>query len=191
LQNTPVAERKGPQVVPGKPSVVKRGDDHHPAVLSVRLPVFQVVLSEDGFKLHLVINDMGEICSFCLTVGNIDVIGRLCRELYGKLFGDWGYICQELFERLYEQDIRLIRRLRKNMKNKLMEMQDKILLRKRAVIESVNDFLKNICQVEHRWQRSIVNFLVNILAGISAYSFLSHKPSIHGFSDERALPTLA
>jgi hypothetical protein len=102
-----------------------------------------------------------------------------------------GFISQELFERLYEQGIQLIRRLRKNMKNKLMEMQDKILLRKRAVIESVNDFLKNICQVEHNRHRSIINFLVNILAGISAYSFLPHKPSIHGFSDERALPTLA
>jgi hypothetical protein len=149
-----------------------------------------------GFKLHLVINDRGEICSFCLTAGNrddrnTDVIDQLCRELSGKLFGDRGYISQELFERLYEQDIQLITRLRKNMKNKLMEMRDKILLRKRAVIESVNDFLKNICQVEHSRHRSIHNFLVNLIAGISAYSFLPHKPSIQGLSDERALPILA
>jgi len=146
-----------------------------------------------GFKLHLIINDMGEICSFCLSPGNIDdhnidVIDRLCRETSGKLFGDRGYILQELFERLYQQGIKLITKLRKNMKNKLMDMRDKILLRKRAVIESVNDFLKNICQVEHSRHRSINNFLVNVLAALSAYSFLPHKPSIHGLCDEKALP---
>ena len=148
-----------------------------------------------GFKLHLVINDKGEICAFYLSAGNIDdrnidVINQLCRELSGKLFGDRGYISQELFERLYQQGIQLITRLRKNMKNKLMDMKDKILLRKRAVIESVNDFLKNICQVEHSRHRSMLNFLVNVLAALSAYSFLPHKPSIHGFDEERALPIL-
>jgi hypothetical protein len=76
------------------------------------------------------------------------------------------------------------------MKNVLMDMTDKLLLRKRAVIESVNDFLKNICQVEHSRHRSPVNFLVDLLAALSAYSFLSHKPSIRDFQDERALPLL-
>jgi hypothetical protein len=146
-----------------------------------------------GFKLHLVINDRGETCSFCLTPGNVDdrntdVIDRLCRELKGKLFGDRGYICQELFERLYKQGIQLITRIKKNMKNKLMDMGDKLLLRKRAVIESVNDFLKNICQVEHSRHRSPINFLVNMLAALSAYSFLPHKPSLRGFDDKRVLP---
>jgi hypothetical protein len=148
-----------------------------------------------GFKLHLVINDRGEICSFCLTPGNTDdrninVIDQLCKELKGKLFGDRGYISQELFERLYKQGVQLITKLRKNMKNKLMDMMDKLLLRKRAVIESVNDFLKNICQVEHSRHRSICNFLVNIVAAISAYSFLPHKPSIHGLGKERDLQIL-
>jgi hypothetical protein len=146
-----------------------------------------------GFKLHLVINDRGEICSFCLTTGNIDdrnrdVIAHLCRELSGKLFGDRGYISQALFEQLYQQGIQLITKLRRTMKNKMMNMRDKILLRKRAVIESVNDFLKNICQAEHTRHRSVHNFLVNLLAALSAYSFLPHKPSLR---DERALPTLA
>ena len=149
-----------------------------------------------GFKLHLVINDRGEICSFCLTPGtiddrNIDVIAQLCRELSGKRFGDRGYISQELFECLYEQDIQLITKLRKHMKHKLMEMTDKMLLRKRAVIESVHDFLKNVCQVEHSRHRSIHNFLVNVLVALSAYSFLPHKPSIRGLGDERALLVLA
>jgi hypothetical protein len=72
-----------------------------------------------------------------------------------------------------------------------MEMRDKLLLRKRAVIESVNDFLKNICQIEHSRHRSVVNFLVNLLAALSAYSFLPHKPSIQGSGDVWALPILA
>jgi hypothetical protein len=149
-----------------------------------------------GFKLHLAINDRGEACSFCLTAGNIDgrnvgVIGRLCRELSGKLFGDRGYISQELFERLYRQGVQLITGLRENMKNKLMEMRGKVLLRKRAVIESANGFLKNICQVEHSRRRGIVNFLVNILAALSAYSFLPHKPSIRGLNGGRVLQILA
>ena len=148
-----------------------------------------------GFKLHPVINDRGEICSFCLMPGNIDdrnlgVIGRLCRELHGKLFGDRGYISQALFERLYRQGVQLITKLRKNMKNVLMDVQDKLLLRKRAVIESVNDFLKNICQVEHSRHRSFINFLVNLVAAVSAYSFLPHKPSITGLRDGKSLLVL-
>jgi hypothetical protein len=149
-----------------------------------------------GFKLQLVINDGGELCSFCLTSGNTDdrngdVIDLLCREPKRKPFGDRGYISRELFERLYVRGIQLITRLSKQMKNVLMDMRDKVLLRKQAVIESVNDFLKNICQVEHSRHRSPVNFLVNLLAALSAYSFLPHKPSIRGFHDERTLPLLA
>jgi hypothetical protein len=145
-----------------------------------------------GFKLHLVINDRGEICSFCLTPGNIDdrnmdVVSRLCREQRGKLFGDRGYISKALFERLWGQGIQLITRLRRNIRNALMGMNDKLLLRKRAVIECVNDFLKNICQVEHSRHRSFTNFLVNLVAALSAYSFLPNKPSISGLRDEKAL----
>jgi hypothetical protein len=76
------------------------------------------------------------------------------------------------------------------MKNKPMDMGEKLLLRKRAVIESVNDFLKNICQVEHSRHRSIAYFPVNLLGALSAYSFLPHKPSIRGVYDNRTLPVL-
>jgi hypothetical protein len=137
-----------------------------------------------GFKLHLAINEHGEILSFYLTPGNVDdrnenVINGLCRDLSGKLFGDRGYISKALFERLWEQGIQLITGLKRNMKNVLMEMEDKMLLRKRAVIESVNNLLKNKCQVEHTRHRSVTNFLVNLLAAISAYNFFPQKPSIH------------
>ena len=137
-----------------------------------------------GFKLHLVINDKGEILSFCLTSGNVDdrnweVISHLPKEIYGKLFADRGYLSKQLFEKLFERNITLVTKLKKNMKNKLMSLSDKVLIRKRAVIESVNDFLKNICQIEHSRHRSIENFLVNVLSALIAYSFLPKKPSLH------------
>lgn len=137
-----------------------------------------------GFKLHLIINDKGEILAFCLSPGNVDdrdwkVLSKLTSEIYGKLFADRGYLSQKLFESLLENGITLITKLKKNMKNRLMDISDKILLRKRAVIESVNDFLKNICQIEHTRHRSIANFLVNLLSGLVAYSFLPCKPSLH------------
>lgn len=136
-----------------------------------------------GFKLHLVINDKGEILSFCITSGNVDdrnldVIEPLTRELFGKLFADKGYISQKVFDSLFSRKIILVTKIKRNMKNKLMNLYDKVILRKRAVIESVNDFLKNICQIEHSRHRKPLNFLVNVVAGIAAYSFLPTKPSL-------------
>jgi hypothetical protein len=137
-----------------------------------------------GFKLHLVINDMGEILSFFLSTGEVNnreekVIEILTKDLFGKLFGDKGYISQPLFERLYKRGIKLITKLKKNMKNKLMLIEEKLLLKKRALVETVNDFLKNICQIKHTRHRSFMNFLVNIVAGIAVYSFLPKKPSLN------------
>ena len=137
-----------------------------------------------GFKLHLIINDKGEILSFCITAGNVDdrdwkTISMLTEDIFGKIFADRGYLSQKLFENLYKRNITLVTKLKKNMKNKLMDLQDKLMLRKRAVIESVNDFLKNICQIEHSRHRSPVNFLVNLVSGLVAYQFLPKKPSLH------------
>ena len=136
-----------------------------------------------GFKLHLMINDKGEILSFYLTPGNVDdrnekVIAALTKNIFGKLFGDKGYISRKLIDKLWESNIQLITGIKKNMKNKLMDVADKILLRKRSIIETVNDFLKNICQIEHTRHRSPMNFMVNLLSGIAAYSFLPKKPSL-------------
>ena len=141
-----------------------------------------------GFKLHLIINEQGEILSFCLTSGNVDdrneaVMDSLTKEIFGKLFADRGYISQKLFEKLLKKDITLITRAKKNMKNKLMDYYDRLMLRKRTVIESVNDFLKNICNIEHSRHRSITNFLVNLVSALAAYSLLPKKPSICAVSD--------
>ena len=136
-----------------------------------------------GFKLHLVINDRGEILSFCITPGNVDdrdwnTISKMTKYIFGKLFADRGYLSQQLFEKLLHNNITLITKLKKNMKNRLIHMVDKILLRKRAIIESVNDFLKNICQIEHSRHRSVHNFITNLLSALVAYSFIPKKPSL-------------
>ena len=133
------------------------------------------------FKLHLIINDKGELLAFKLTPGNVDdrkPVPEMAQGIFGKLFGARGYISQNLFEQLYEQQLQLITRYKKNMKQKLVKLIDKILLRKRALIETVNDQLKNIFQIEHSRHRSIWNFLVNLMAGLIAYSYLPHKPSL-------------
>lgn len=119
-----------------------------------------------GFKLHLIINERGELLAFKLTPANTDdrkPVPDLTQGLLGKLFGDRGYVSQSLFEELYQRGLQLVARCRKNMKNRLMPLMNKILLRKRAIIESVNDQLKNICQIQHTRHRSVWNFLINLL----------------------------
>ena len=105
------------------------------------------------FKLHLIINDKGELLAFKLTPGNTDdrkPVPDMTTDIIGKLFGDRGYISQSLFEQLYEHGLQLITRRKKNMKQQLVKLMDKILLRKRSLIETVNDQLKNISQIEVR-----------------------------------------
>jgi Transposase DDE domain len=140
-----------------------------------------------GFKLHLVVNDRGEVVAFCLTPGNVDdrkPVPKLARRLFGKLFGDKGYVSQPLAEHLFvEQGLRLITRLRKNMHNRLLDWSDKLFLRKRAIIETIHDQLKNISQIEHSRHRSPLNFLVNLVAGLVAYCHQPKKPSLGLFSD--------
>lgn len=137
-----------------------------------------------GFKLHLIINDKGEILDFLITPGNVDdrkpleSMG-LHKNIFGKLFGDKGYISKNLFEKLFVDGVHLITKIKKNMKNCLMLMQDKIALRKRALIETVNDELKNMCQIEHTRHRSFDNFITSLLSGLIAYSFFPKKPSIN------------
>jgi hypothetical protein len=140
-----------------------------------------------GFKVHLVINDSGEVLGVMITAGNVDdrqPVPAMTKKLFGKLFSDLGYISQKLFEELYERGLQLITKLKKNMKNKLMPMIDKLLLRKRALIETVNDQLKNICQVEHTRHRSKINFLVNLLAALIAYIYQEKKPSLNLHHDQ-------
>jgi len=144
-----------------------------------------------GFKLHLVVNDQGEVLQFCITSGNVDdrkPVPRLAKKLFGKLFGDKGYISQPLAQTLRETfDVQLITKLRKNMKGQLMTLSDRILLRRRAIIETIIDQLKNISQIEHSRHRSVTNFFVNVLCGLIAYCHKPAKPSL-GLNHFMALP---
>jgi len=177
-----------------------------------------------GFKQHLVINPFGEILSFMITPGNVDdrdfsTVSKLTKNLFGKLFGDRGYISQSLFElaasvfseacfgvseltnikfptsrdssllaarslqKLFSRGLSLFTRIKSNMKNKLLMVEDKLLLGKRALIESVNERLKEGCQIEHTRHRSPIGSFCNLLSGIAAYAFMEKKLSIAHVSD--------
>lgn len=135
-----------------------------------------------GFKLHLVVNDCGELLACCLSAANVHdtkPVPQLAARLFGKLFGDKGYLSKKLFQMLFNTTgLQLLTKLRKNMKNVLLDLEDKLLLRKRAIIEAVIDQLKNISQIEHTRHRSPLNFLTNLFAGLIAYCLQPKKPSL-------------
>jgi len=121
-----------------------------------------------GFKLHFICNDRGEIIMFCLTGANVDdrdpkVWAVLGKRIYGKLFADRGYISPNLFDALF----------------------DKIMLRKRYVIECINHLLKDKGNLVHSRHRSVNNFLMNLIAALGAYCFFDNKPeAIQGYRIE-------
>jgi HPt (histidine-containing phosphotransfer) domain-containing protein len=134
-----------------------------------------------GFKLHLIVNHHGELLAWQLTAGNTDdrqPLPEMVRGLTGKLIGDKGYLSQPLLEQLLQQGLHLITPLRKNMPNRLLPLTDKLLQRKRAITETINDQLKNQAQIEHSRHRSPTNFLVNLMAGLIAYCHQLNKPSL-------------
>ncbi|WP_213106317.1 IS982 family transposase, partial [Candidatus Protochlamydia amoebophila] len=140
--------------------------------------------------LPLMINEKGEILAFQLTTGNVadvTIAETLSKGVFGKLFGDKGYISKELSKKLLKQGLELFTTLRSNRKQNLMKLTDKILLRKRAIIETVNDQLKNISQIEQSRHRNAGNFLINRLAGIVAYTHQPKKPSINLAEQHRLL----
>lgn len=135
-----------------------------------------------GFKLHLAVNEKGEILGFYLTAAKTDErvpADWITQNLWGKLVGDKGYISKDLFEKLMQRGLKLITKLRSNMKNRFMETEDKLLLRKRAIIETINDQLKNISNIEHSRHRSLWNFLGNLASGLIAYCWKEKKPSLN------------
>lgn len=147
-----------------------------------------------GFKLHLIVNEHGELISFFITPGNtpdnnIETVTKLAKRMHGKLFGDRGYISKDLFAALWGQGTQLITGIKKNMRNKLLPLMDKIMLRGRGIIETINDQLKNQEQIEHTRHRSPVNFGVNLFSGLIAYQLQSKKPSLHFTNTEHCLLT--
>ena len=134
-----------------------------------------------GFKLHLIVDDRGELVSFFVTPGNVDErqgLSKMAKFIKGKLFGDKGYISKALAEELWDKGVQLFTRVRRNMKPVVLDDFDNVLLRKRSLIETINDQLKNIAQLEHSRHRSITGFMLKLVAALVAYSFLPKKPSL-------------
>lgn len=134
-----------------------------------------------GFKQHLMCNDSKNIITSCLTRANVDnrderVWKVFPKHLYGKVFADRGYIKKELFESLFDQGIHLVHGFNANMKNSLMPMWDKIMLRKRDIIECINEQLKNKANIGHSRHRSVHNFIMNICSALTEYCFFDNKP---------------
>ena len=134
-----------------------------------------------GCKLHLVINHHAEILAFRLTTGNIDdrvPVPGMLKGKKGSAYADKGFLSVRLFKILHKQGILLFTKVKKNMKNKLMNLVDKFFLRKRAIIESVINLLKTNCQIEHHRHRSRWNFLSHLLSGLVAYCLKPEKPRL-------------
>jgi len=134
-----------------------------------------------GFKLHTIIDEKGNLVNVKLTKGNVDdrkVVPEMTHLLTGLLFGDKGYISKDLFLKLYKRGLKLVTNIKKNMKNQLVHWREKILLRKRGIIESVFDYLKNKLQIEHTRHRSPFNMMVHIISTLIVYQLKSSKPSI-------------
>lgn len=134
-----------------------------------------------GFKLHLVINDQGELMSFVLTSGNVDdrtPVLEMMKKLQGWLFGDRGYISSKLFEHLGEIGVELITRVKKNMKEKFIDPIKQQFLNQRGIIETIIDQLKNMLLIDHTRHRSVINMQVNVLSGLLAYVFKPKKVSV-------------
>lgn len=134
-----------------------------------------------GFKLHAIINEKGDLINVQLTPGNVDdrkIVPQMTESLTGFLFGDKGYISKELFIKLYHRGLKLVTGIKKNMKNQLVNWREKILLRKRGVIETVFDYLKNKFQIEHTRHRSPFNMMVHVISTLIVYQLKLSKPSI-------------
>jgi hypothetical protein len=136
-----------------------------------------------GFKLFLVVNAFGEIVKVAFTQANVadnnlNQMLKLFDKLQGLLFADRGFINQSAMQQLYQKGLHIITGIRSNMKNKLMLMSHKLLLKKRGMIESVNDILKTVCDIEHTRHRSPTNAIINVFAALCAYTFLDRLPSI-------------
>lgn len=148
-----------------------------------------------GFKLRLLCHEKGELLNFVLTKANVDdrnemVFNEFSGNLFGKLYADKGYISQELFSTLWSEGTHIVTGIRSNMKNKLMSVYDKIMLRKRSVIETINDELKNVAMLVHSRHRCFEK--MNVISSIAAYCFFEKKPAINADFEfgESAVPTL-
>jgi hypothetical protein len=146
-----------------------------------------------GFKLHLMVNDEGELLAFRVTTGEVDdrePVQCMAQGLWGHLYGDRGYISKALHDELGAGGLKLITLIRRHMKPRLMRLWDRLMLRSRSVIETIHDQLKNVSQIEHARHRSLSGFMVNVVGALIAYTYQPKKPSLGLWRGESGLPTV-
>lgn len=137
-----------------------------------------------GLKLHAIIDPKGNLEAFALTPGNVadnnkNLLSVLTKNIFGKLFGDKGYLLRsKTYEEFFKKKLKFITKVRSNMKKPLYELYDKIMLKKRGLIESVGNVLKNVLGIEHSRHRSINAFFLHVFSCLIAYAFKPSKPSI-------------
>jgi transposase/ABC-type transporter Mla MlaB component len=135
-----------------------------------------------GFKQHVIINHRGEFLACHLTPGNMDdrrPVPKLMEQVWDNLFADKGYLSQSLTRHLLQtRQVRLVTHVKRNMANRLLLVHEKLLLRRRSIIETVFDQLKHLLHVEHTRHRSATNFAVSLVAGLIACCHQPTKPSI-------------
>jgi hypothetical protein len=150
-----------------------------------------------GFKLHIALNTKGELVGMHLGKGNQDdrdglreILANPFKQLFGKLIADRGYIGKEFFKELYKKyEVELVTGLKKNMKSMLPQTSENIFfLRKRCIIETIIDQLKNMMQIEHTRHRSFTGFSVNLICGLIAYCLQPNKPSLLSGKDVLLTP---
>lgn len=134
-----------------------------------------------GFKLHFVFNTHGEIVRMQITGGNVDdrsPVMSLMRDISAKLIGDRGYISKKLSAALFEQGVTLITKIKKKMKNYLMDLTDKMMLMKRSFVETIFSSIKLLGTLIHHRHRSPVNAFTRLFAGLVNYQIRTDKPSL-------------
>ena len=135
-----------------------------------------------GFKLHVIINDKSEIMAVKITPGNTDdrkPVPGMTAKLNGKLYADKGYLSKTLFRDLWQNGLQPITGIRKNRRNYLMPLFDKLMLRKRFILETVFDAVKAAQGLEHSRHRSPINAFVHIFSCLLAYCLKPLKPKIN------------
>lgn len=139
-----------------------------------------------GMKLHIIFNTKGEIIRLTITPGNVNdrtPVPHMVENLTATLIGDKGYLSKKLFQQLFEGGVTLITKIKKNMKNCLMKMADKLMLMRRFFVETIFSSMKSLDTLIHHRHRCSINAFAHLFAGLINYQLRPDKPSLHSFTN--------
>jgi len=134
-----------------------------------------------GMKLHMIFNVKGDLVRLVITPGNANdraPVRDMVKGLTAKLIGDKGYLSKKLFEDLFQNGVKLITKIKKNMKNCLMDTTEKLMLMRRSFIETIFSSLKSLNTLIHTRHRNPLNAFVHLFAGLIHYQLRDDKPSL-------------